>query len=1580
MSLNNAHEGYDYQDLLTSYFILKEVLDGNWDSIFSIDKKNTSDNVPDRFDDLVIVNGSRIQRKQIKYSNDSISKVLEKADLANDNGYGLAIYKLFETWIDLRTAETEFRLCLAWDEPVSDDITRVLTQQKDNSSFEYYPTKVYKINLDKLWEESSENFNRWDSFKRYTKENNIKRNVFNQFCSELLIEVSLPKASLKFDKPGGLERILIEQAEKIGIGQYPNDDIYINDFLVRLAKLAGSYRSGTREVSAKHIFNDLRVRTNFGKIDQRFDINPNKNIVFKQANDELLIKTIENKRSILLGEPGSGKSWLLTNFIDYLDEKNIKSIRHYCFTSTNDDFSEKRVLSDVFFGNLIANIIELFPKLQSKKSQLLASNLDELNLLLSNIDEALVIIIDGLDHIERIINTSSSLSVDRTRIIDFISKIDEHPNVSILIGSQPVNEVCVLIDNQDYKSIELPKWNIAAIKFLMGKYNVDDIKLNNVYLSGLINQKSQGNPLYATYILKVINGQQGVSEEIINTLPAYDHNLKSYYEYLSSQLESNLTADILGCLEFSITKTELENILIFSHYLEKDIEILSPVISTNSSRGGIKLYHDSFRRYIIERLSSSGQKKINYQIGTWLKNQGFYQNAKSYRYLLSYLIKSEDYNEALNIADNNFLINSLYQGHSEAAIKNNYKGFLHIANILQKWDLFIYLSELNRTILATNSEDSHSQFLQNFEIYFETICLIYGTEKANSLLFFDDDKNFSDEITAKAFVILQRNGYSPRWDEVNNLFQGGIRQEYMKYYIYSRIHIPTDLERLFVSIAEHKNKSLFDEVVFALIENDKIDVILTMYSSIKKNNQEIAERINGIFERYNVVQRVGFTKKSAIKNKELPPLSIDFVDGYINSDKLSIFYDTVSQYAEKDINVLVDFEKSIPQINFFYNWIKFFIRNFIIEHTVLDEEKENILVENMLFLSSDVEKYKGTPRVVDFVIDNSALINHTLKTALKHIKSRSSWELVIKSLIAIPCSSLSVVENNFLNEKNIDYIISAYAEFEKSDNLDYSEYADYCFKKALLLAKSNKLHLAQEELKKAIEFITTYTFRKDTTLSELILPLSSINKIDILVAKKYAKRLKYLNDAVMKHTEDGKGIRWLAIEWFNELLHIDSLLAKKYLASELINDPYFWKLDYMLINLLKDSNDINPILVAFLYRLSPTNNRSEYINGFIEVILSLKNIDRDLAKSFVINILSRDLNDSYNQIEPNTLSKLENICKEFGLVFTNIKIKNHDNVNYKIDKIDPLSIILSEKFCVKESVVGLSLAELCHFYIEKKCLTVADFNTIYFYLCEFKSVQCIDELLVPMIRKQFPDDISTRYEYFYSLIMNLVLDTDTKINLLVNNFLYSKDGWFAMFTHKESLKKAVEIDNEKTLGVLAKELANVFSKMGYMSNSTANLIIAFEHSGIDKNIVLDMYSRAFEFIENRLPDNNDFRWDDIENFYISEMNNNELAVVLMLAKSKHNDSEIQRETLYAISYLLKYCEEFLVKPFKWFLINAHRFNELTVSGLLEILAIEINECNTLLLDIQNELREALKIDNLYINKLLSELVKEASNG
>ena len=123
-----------------------------------------------------------------------------------------------------------------------------------------------------------EKFNRWDSLKKFVKNNNIDRNDFKLFCDSLVIELELPKASLKFNAPSDLENIVYQQAEKLGIGQYPNDDIYILDFLERLAKKVGEYRTRSAEVSGVDVLQDLRVKTDFGKIEQKFEIDQSKNI------------------------------------------------------------------------------------------------------------------------------------------------------------------------------------------------------------------------------------------------------------------------------------------------------------------------------------------------------------------------------------------------------------------------------------------------------------------------------------------------------------------------------------------------------------------------------------------------------------------------------------------------------------------------------------------------------------------------------------------------------------------------------------------------------------------------------------------------------------------------------------------------------------------------------------------------------------------------------------------------------------------------------------------------------------------------------------------------------------------------------------------------------------------------------------------------------------------------------------------------------------------------------------------------------------------------------------------------------
>lgn len=1584
MSLNSAHEGYDYQDLLTSYFVLKEILEGNFESVFTIDKKNTSDGVLDKFDDLVITNGIKIQRKQIKYSNDSTDKTLVKDDLANDNNYGLAIYKLFEAWNDLRTPKTEFRLCLAWNAPINENIRRVLTIQNNSSSFNDYPTKLFKINLDNIWETNPENFNRWNRFGKYVKEKSVDRKLFQNFCDELIIELELPKASLDFTTPSYLEKILIEQAKKLGIEKYPNDDIYVIDFLIRLAKLVGDYRSKSKEVSVQDILSDLRLRTDYGAIEQKFKIDTSKNIVISSKYQEFLGQIIDSHKSLLIGEPGAGKSWFLTNFITYLEANDSQVIRHYCFTSTEDDLYEDRITSNVFFGNLINSIVCYFPELIIEKKKLLTADLDELNLLLGKIDTPLVIIIDGLDHVERVLNNSTSLSQDKTRIINYISQIVLPSNVSIILGSQPVNEVQTLIEDYKFTRIDMPRWDEDDTKLLMERFNVDNIKLGEQYLSILITQKSQGNPLYLTYILRSITNQPSVSIETLDSLPPYDFNLQSYYEYLSNQLENNITSGILVCLEFAVTKTELKEIAPFTYIVDKDLKVLNPVISENTARGGISLYHDSFRRFNIETLSSVADLSDFYQfIIVWLEKQGFYSNAKSYRYLLNYYIRSDRHKDVLEYTNNDFLSDSLYHGHPERVIKNNFKNFLRVAEALQDWSLFIYLSELNRTISTTNNEEHYSQFLENFELYFEDICLIYGTERANSLLFFNGEKNFNDEVTAKAFSILQKNGYLPRWDKVNSLFNDKIEIENTKYYIYSllRYEGKEELETFFLSLVEDKDEESIDEVIVALITIRQVGTILELYQSIPSDeNERVARRINYLLEIRNLPQRLSLENTANTQPFDNQPLSIDFIDDHINSSELNKFYFNVSQYAKNDIDALIEFEKTIPSLNFFYNWLKYFINIFIIEYTVVKDKQEHEIVANLSFLASDVDYAKGIPRAMDIPYNNSALLELTIRKSLKHIKSKEYWKEVIENIVKLPFPALAIVERDFINEDNIPFIIETYGRFCESTDSDYYEYVENHFKKSIYYAKLEKLKEAKEELKKATEYTTKYTSRKDTTLSELIDPLTAINRIAPSVALKYAKKLKYLNDAVMNHTEDGKGIRWLVIAWFKELLNIDYLLAVEYLIDQLIEEPYFWKLDYMFVEVLNTDRGVNPLILNFLYKLLPTDNRDEYLSGFLDIISSIKDIDTSLVKSSLINLLSRDWNNSYNNLEAQTEIRFKSIVNNFGLIYNVNKGKSRDTNTYSMDLNNDLPELLNKNLDINDSVTHKSLEKIIEFYDKKSYLSDSDLNCIYFYLEEHNDDNTVKNLVLSLIKKRSPREASKYYEKIFSLIDRLNLDNLLKVTLFINNFAYSTGGWHQRFINKESLKKAVEIDLDLTLKELSHLISSIYPTSDYIADSTSNLIIAFEYACIDTETIINMYERAYSFIESRLPDKNDFRWEDVEDTLLSDMNQDELAIALMLSKTKHQDSYIQREVLVAISYLIAYDQTLLIKPLKWLIINIERFYQLSIASILELLLVEKEHCHQILTSIEVELLQASNIDNLYIKNTIIDLIEDINNG
>lgn len=1584
MGLNNAHEGYDYQDLIISYFILKEILAGNKDSIFSIDKKHTTGNIADRFDDLVIVNSRYTHRKQIKYSNDSVSKKLTKDDLSADSQYKLAIYKLFETWKELRTPSSEFRLCLAWDEPTDNNIGRVLEQtESSNSSFSNFTTKLYKINLDNLWEENPENFNRWDSLRQYVQTNQIDRNEFKQFCEELIIELELPKASLKFDVPSSLENILYQQAQKLGIEQYPNDNIDINRFLIILAKKVGEYRTRSAEVSIENILKDLRIKTDFGHLEQKFEIDQTKNIKSDEKFESFKSQIIENKKTLLIGEPGSGKSWLLTNFIEYLDATSQNVIRHYCFTGTEDEFIEKRITSDVFFGNLVADIIKIFPDLLDVKKKLFVSDLDELNILLTNIDKELIIIIDGLDHIDRVFKNSSTLALNKIKIIEFITQIELPDNIYIILGSQPISEIRKLIDECQYIEYSISQWTQDDAICLMDKYTLEDRLLDTTkLLSEYIWEKSEGNPLYLTYIIKTLL-YQDISVEVINNLPRYDYNLQAYYEYLTSQIDNNLTAEILSCLEFSVTKEELGKLIPRNHHLEKNLKILSPVIVENLSRGGIRLYHDSFRRFNIEKLEADANINEIYQdIIEWLETQGFYNNAKSYRYLLKYYIKVQGYLKVKEYASNDFLTQSLYNGYSEATIKINYDNFLFVAKETLDWSLFIYISELNRTIYSTLSEEYHSVFLEKFELYFEAIGLIYGFDRANEILFFDGKANFSNEITAKAFYILQKNGYIPNWELIKKYLINEISLENCHYYFSSLIVANVDLYQELEEIISDDYADFFKIFIIEIYKQCGFEKILEFHNKVEQGKRiPVAVKINKALNETTCEQRILLHKNS--KSLILEKLSLDFADDHIKEKDLAKFYRLVQLYSEYSLEQLKAFEKTILSKNLFFNFLKFLIRTFIIEADIAKYETyksfEDKIVANFEFLASDAEAYKGKPRFIDITYNNKDIINQAIEQGLRYIKTQDAWDKVIKSLNKIPYNTISIIENQYVNDENIHFILDTYEQFDKAEDQNYYEHEENAFKKAIYYAKINRKDLAKQELNKALYFITSYTSHKDRTLSEIIEPLVALNNADHNIAREYTKKLKYLTDAVMKHTDDGKDTRWLTMEWFEEFLKIDYRLASMYLLHQLLNNTYFWKLDYMFVDYIQSSQSVDPIILNFLYKLSPTNSKNEYIESFVDNVHLISKTDEKLARQSLINILARDLNNSYSTLTKKTTQKLK-FLKNLLNVKKDIKQKKEDRNTSFTSWNDSLESQINRKFSIDNLIFSNKTIDEINQYFEKKDKLIDnDLNNLYFYLQEGMQDSLYKDILLPLIQKRaFRDE--NDYDKIKHLILYSNISDNTKTLLLVNIFMYSKDGSFSQFFNKEALNDAIKINQEETLLVLSKALFKMFSNLGYGSKSTANLIIALEYIGISRTDIVSMYKVAFDFLQNRLPDENDFKWEVVEDARIEKLSDDELAIVILLSKMKNVDSPVQQEIIFAINYFLHYNDNLMLKPLIWFFQNLHFFPHLSIASVIEVLILNVEKKKEFLELLLKYIVVSIKsIENMYIQNSITILLNKLKN-
>jgi hypothetical protein len=721
-NLQPAHRGYLYQDISAAYILVRAVVERYEEVI--VDRKQVAD---DRIDDLEVAAAGRRVRRQFKSSHDAQRRLTTNDFIAVDSS--IRIDRLVLTYVRAgpRPAD-EYRVCATWQPPDSEDALSELLEPV------WGPLVPFR--------QSGAEFGRDD---------------FIAFCMRFVIELSLPTASTNLTEPGPLEHAIVDElAEHIGIGRYPNHGRLPSDVAALGVSLATLARSQGRALSPADVERELAIRTDFGRVAQAFPLDEalfHDRPVFRQS---LRDAALAGRHQVLTGPPGAGKSWELTRLANELDEAGAIVARHYCYLEPGDELVTRRVTADVFFGNILAELVDAAPDLLGASEARYAAGLSELEATLdraATLGRPIILIVDGLDHIARVRADTRSLREDETDIIERLAMLVVPAGVALVIGSQPGEHLDSLRAQWGASLTErrLPRWRPPDVSALAQRYGVvraleavgitdhDDLDL----VLGSLANRVDGNPLYARYLVRGLvtglhDGSVTNPHDWLLAAPVIAGDIAVYYAHLYRpvQREAQAIADLLAAIDFAVTEGELREMLppLVSAFVPQILARLAPVLTTSAGQGGVRIFHESFRRFMTEELVRHGRSPANAlaPVIDWLVHRGFYRDAKSYRFLLPALRRAGQDADVLATVNVKFVSESVAQAQPLDAIQRNLAVAADVAARARDWPALVRLVELHRS--AYNSFDALQDSWGDYSV---TYLELFGPAALAERLLFD---------------------------------------------------------------------------------------------------------------------------------------------------------------------------------------------------------------------------------------------------------------------------------------------------------------------------------------------------------------------------------------------------------------------------------------------------------------------------------------------------------------------------------------------------------------------------------------------------------------------------------------------------------------------------------------------------------------------------------------------------------------------------------------------------------------------------------------------------------------------------
>ena len=800
-ALESAHRGYEYQDLLIACRLV-DVMLGTIKRAY-VDRKLVPQ---DRFDDLTTVDvAGRWERVQLKHTDDN-DRPLTLRTFTSDTRR-LRLDRLVSSAAADRdqpnqgTTEFSFRIVLRDTVPTDTRLLEILTPTTPDPGPFVRGLDTVRLSLQAsaLWTAAAPlasdppPHNLHFGFLR-TGSSAVRRQDLDWLCQHLVVELNAPVASLDLTRPGPAEQLLLQRVRnEVGTGVYPNTNRAAVDVAAALVGCARAARLGSITPTAPELLRRTQLRSDFGAVVRRHPVVATMEVQRPPTVAELVQRATaaanDGRAILLVGPPGQGKSWICKQVLNGLSDQNWLVAEHYCYLGEADKEKRPRVHAESVLGSLLARIAERDPALVSAHRPRFAADEQAIeHAVIASLQKEptrrVALVVDGIDHATRVIHDSAVTDEPSLALARVLASLRLPRGCALLVLSQPGTHLKPL-EEIGAATVHIPGLTDLELRTLaihlgvIGK-PMDDPDSTSIpplqsdeaaaeeFVEGL-SARSSGNALYATYLCREALRSSTTAANpslALRSMPHFDGSLRAYYDHLQTSLgpRAAWVADVIALVDFPISRTELKQISPESaHRVDDAVEVLRPVLSENAAQAGIRIYHESFARYLREpyRDSPATRTALLGKIITWLEHRGLFEDSRAFRYLLRTLADAGNHEAVVDKVGRDFVVESISHGFPASSIMGNLSIAIESAARIGNWPAIGRYVEMSRSAETYEYERFESTLVN----YADVIGSVLGAATLVESLLHDGHTTVPARSGLQVCETLDVMGEVPPWSE-----------------------------------------------------------------------------------------------------------------------------------------------------------------------------------------------------------------------------------------------------------------------------------------------------------------------------------------------------------------------------------------------------------------------------------------------------------------------------------------------------------------------------------------------------------------------------------------------------------------------------------------------------------------------------------------------------------------------------------------------------------------------------------------------------------------------------------------------